>query len=249
MKIIADTHIWYYMGADPGLFDYVKDLSIVPCFVNIYELSKSENVVDKEVYSRSAIQKLFTFRDNVIYEPPLVFLNRLYNPFPFDPQMEIGYWLKFTSKIAKGHVVVDKQKEFFKSFVQKQRAELQDSTKFFNLEAQRIAANIQNKKKHKAQDTIPLTIGFLDFCVKEITKGSCSLFNHDLSKSELLIKTLDHFFKTIEISTMKIQVNDWLDWAILAYVQPGDMFWTNEKRWIRLIRECGCGHYLFDNRK
>jgi len=43
---------------------------------------------------------------------------------------------------------------------------------------------------------------------------------------------------------MKVQANDWYDFAILAYVQPGDKYWTREKRWINLINDAGCGHYL-----
>lgn len=44
---------------------------------------------------------------------------------------------------------------------------------------------------------------------------------------------------------MKIQANDWYDFAILTYVQPGDKYWTREKRWLKLITEAGCSEYLY----
>jgi hypothetical protein len=51
----------------------------------------------------------------------------------------------------------------------------------------------------------------------------------------------------LETSKMKIQANDWFDFAMLAYVQPGDKYFTYEKRWNRLIEEAGCGDYLFQH--
>lgn len=69
-----------------------------------------------------------------------------------------------------------------------------------------------------------------------------------MDRAELLIKTLDHFFKTLETSGMKVQANDWYDFAILAYIQPGDKYWTREKRWINLIKDAGCEEYLYDEK-
>ena len=76
MKIIADTNIWYGLGQEKELYEKVKEYPINPTFVNIHELSKSENLIDKEELSRSAIQMLFKFKENVIYEPPFIHLTK-----------------------------------------------------------------------------------------------------------------------------------------------------------------------------
>ena len=31
----------------------------------------------------------------------------------------------------------------------------------------------------------------------------------------------------------------------LAYVRRGDKYWTNEKKWIDIIKAVGCEHYLY----
>ena len=36
---------------------------------------------------------------------------------------------------------------------------------------------------------------------------------------------------------MKFQPNDFYDLSNLVYVQPGDKYWTKEKRWKRIISE------------
>lgn len=39
--------------------------------------------------------------------------------------------------------------------------------------------------------------------------------------------------------------NDLFDLYNLAYVRRGDKYWTNEKKWIKLIKEAGCEKYLY----
>ena len=246
MKIVADTNIWYYLGQAPKLFDKVKNEPIAPTFVNIYELSKSKNIVDKENLSRAAIQKIFAFRDNVIYEPPFTYISKLHNDIKFDVVKEIGSWLEFTEKFAKGHSIEDDKKDAFRKKVNEIWENLNSGAVLFNEEAEKIRGRIINKKEHKKKDTYQATGSFLNFCIETTSQRKHNLEGFDLNKVELLIKTLDHFFKTLETSKMKIQPNDWYDFAILGYVQPGDKYWTKEKRWIRLITGAICEDYLYE---
>ncbi len=244
MKIIADTNIWYGLGQDKKLFEKVSKYFICPTFANIHELSKSENLLDKEELSRSAIQMLFKFKENTIYEPPFIYLARLKQDYEYDIVLEIGQWLEFTSKFAKGHSINPEKKEVFKQEILAGRKNLEEVAKLFNDEAENIRTRILNKKAHKKIDTYQITAEFINFCVEQSTKGKVNLDGFNLDNIELLVKTLDRFFKTLETSHMKVQANDWYDFAILTYVQPGDKYWTREKRWINLINEAGCGHYL-----
>lgn len=244
MKIIADTNIWYGLGQDKKMFEKVRKYFICPTFANIHELSKSENLLDKEELSRSAIQILFKFKENTIYEPPFIYLARLKQDYEYDIVLEIGQWLEFTSKFAKGHSINPEKKEFFKQEILAGRKNLEEVAKYFNDEAENIRTRILNKKAHKKIDTYQITAEFINFCVEQSTKGKVNLDGFNLDNIELLVKTLDRFFKTLETSHMKVQANDWYDFAILTYVQPGDKYWTREKRWINLINEAGCGHYL-----
>ncbi|MGV7106928.1 hypothetical protein [Flavobacterium sp. U410] len=244
MKIIADTNIWYGLGQDKELFEKFSKEPISPTFVNIHELSKSENLIDKEELSRRAIQMLFKFKENAIYEPPFIYLAKLKQEFKYDIISEIGQWLEFTSKFAKGHSIDPEKKEVFKEEILAGRKNLDEVAKLFNDEAENIRNRILDKKAHKKIDTYQITAEFINFCVEQSTKGKVNIDGFELDTIELLIKTLDHFFKTLETSQMKVQANDWYDFAILAYVQPGDKYWTREKRWINLINDAGCGHYL-----
>jgi hypothetical protein len=248
MKVIADTNIWYGLGQEKELFERVKLEPICPTFPNIHELSKSENLIEKEELSRSAIRMLFQFKDSVIYEPPFIYLAKLHQTYEYDIEKEIGDWLIFTSKFAKGYSIEPSKKNEFKKQIQKMREKLTDVSDFSNNEAEKIRKRILNKKEHRKLDTYQITGAFLSFCVEKSTEGKCNLNGFEMNKAELLIKTLNHFFRTLEVSQMRIQANDWYDFAILGYVQPGDKYWTREKRWINLIKEAGCKNYLYEER-
>lgn len=246
MKIIADTNIWYYLAQDPNLFEKVKDMPINPTFINIYELSKSDNILNKEDLAREAIRKLFAFKSKAIFEPPFVYLARLHKEFDFNPEKEVGGWLRFTKKFANGGQIDPNQRGRFKEEINGIRADLKSGAEFFNQEAERIKDNIKDKREHKKEDTLETTAGFLNFVIETATDQQCDLKSFDFNKIELLWYTLDYFFKTLEISQRKFQENDWFDFSILAYIQPDDKFWTREKRWINLIQEAGFEDYLFN---
>lgn len=246
MRIVADTNIWYCLGQDAKLFEKVKGEPICPSFVNICELAKSDNILNNEELSRLAIQKLFAFKSNVIYEPPFIYVAQLHNGFEFDPIGEIGDWLKFTENLAKGQTIKSSKRDDFKKEIDKIRNDFKLGAEFCNQEAEMIRKRIKNKKEHKNKNTYQITIEFLNYIVEAVTNKQFNLQGFDFSQIELFVRTLDHFFKTLEISKMKFRDNDWFDLSILAYVQPGDKYWINDGKWISLIQESGCKDYLFE---
>ena len=185
MKIIADTNIWYYLGQDTNLFERVKSEPVSPTFVNIYELSKSDNILNNEELSRKAIQKLFAFKSNIKYEPPFIYVAQLHNDFEYDLVQQIGVWLKFTKKFAKGHSIEPSKRVEFKKEIDRIRDNLNSGADFFNKEAEIIRERIKNKKVHKQKDTHQITGSFLNFIVETVTKKQYNLEGFDLNEIEL----------------------------------------------------------------
>lgn len=77
-----------------------------------------------------------------------------------------------------------------------------------------------------------------------ITKSYQDLFGVR-SYINALILVLDKLFKDLETGERKWQRNDLFDLFNLAYVRRGDKYWTNEKKWIDIIKAVGCEHYLY----
>ncbi|MEA3495747.1 MAG: hypothetical protein U9R42_06900 [Bacteroidota bacterium] len=188
---------------------------------------------------------MFYFKDNVIHQPPFFYIAQLNCNYEFDVIKETGTLLQFTSDFAYGdRIRQDKINEYFKG-VRMHKAHSETLSDYFNNEAVKIKSKIGNKKEHRKRDTTDSVAGFINFIVKSITKNECDIVGLELRTIELLLRALDEFFVTVELSTMKIQPNDWRDFGILGYVQPGDKYWTKENRWKNIIKNAGCADYLY----
>lgn len=91
-----------------------------------------------------------------------------------------------------------------------------------------------------------MTYQFIDLLVRKATDDKTDLSKLNFGKIDLMCSVLDWYFKTLETTKMKMQANDWFDFSIMAYVQPGDKLWTRDKRWLRMIKEAKCEKYLFE---
>jgi hypothetical protein len=245
MKIIADTNIWYELGENDELFKSVKQEPICPTFANIYELSKSHNHINDPELIRSAIQKMFHFRYNVIYDSPFIYLAKLNQSFKNKPMEEIMNLLNFTEIIANGRKLTSDEQKQFKIEIDELQKTLSHATKLYNDQAEEIQGRIR-KSAYKKTDTVMISAGFIDQSVRAVTKNQCSIEGFTIEKFALLAITLDQFFRTLVMSPMRIEDNDWYDLAQLAYVQPGDKYWTKEIRWKSLIKQGNQDSYLYE---
>ena len=101
------------------------------------------------------------------------------------------------------------------------------------------------KEKVWNLDTMDNTKGLLNSLVYTITQRSYKLGkNFPWEKVDLFINVFDEFCKDHEMTNRKVKPNDFYDLFNLAYVQPGDKYWTKEKYWNRLIERRGYSHYL-----
>jgi hypothetical protein len=245
MRIITDTNIWYYLGEDNALFEKVKGEHLCPNHINIIELCRTENLIEKQELVRHSIQKMFFFKNNVIYEHPFANLAKLNGKYDFDVEKEMGEYLKFTEYFAKGATIDELKKSDFLKWVADKRAKKEEVSQMFNAKAEEINKQIKDKKKHRNEDTTQICGDFVNVCVKAATENKCNIEGIELGNIELLMVTLDTYFKNLELSPMRIEANDWNDLAILAYVRPGDLYWTEEKRWKNLIKQAGMEKYLY----
>jgi hypothetical protein len=245
MKIIADTHIFYYLGLDPELFEKVSAEPISPNIYNILELSSTPNLIKIEDEVREAHRKLIHYNDHLILEPPFIYIAKMFCDVDFFAEKQFGDFFKFSSAIANGAKVDPHKIELYHAWAKDIRSNGDVAAEFANKKLEEIRPNIIDKKAHRKKDTIQVTLSLIRSLVIDASKGGCDVTEKDLSGIELLVRTMDFFFKELEVSQQKMKPNDLADLFMLAYVQPGDKFWTTEKQWIRMIADAGCEEYLF----
>jgi hypothetical protein len=246
MKIVTDTNKFYDLGTDTALLQNVSQEPITPTFISLKELTTTGRMLENEGDVRQAIRAMLRFENNMIVEPPFLFLAKVYREEVFigiDPPNED---LIIARRFAAGGRIAPENADAFYDFVRGRRAELQKGADIFNNEAIRIKERIgEEVRQHLAFDSLPLTAEFVQYLVSNATDGAFDLEGFTSEKFELLLVVLDRFFKRIETSPMLFQPNDLFDFALLAYVQPGDKLWTRDGRWINIINEAGMGHYLY----
>lgn len=247
MKIIADTNIWYAFSQDKELLNSVKDKNICPTYVNIFELFKTYNLLCNEELVRSSMRSLFEFLDNVIYEPSFIHIAQLHKEYDFDIDDKIGWLLDRTSSFASGAMVDRTNIEQFTQAL----SHFEQPLKIAAINYNNLAVDVkENIDVHERKEVVPdynEIFECIDSYVKVATEGAIDLEGFDFDNVELFYKTFWQFLREIEVTSMKIQPNDWLDLLILVYVQPGDKYWTKEKRWKNLIKKAGCGKYLYED--
>lgn len=68
-------------------------------------------------------------------------------------------------------------------------------------------------------------------------------------KFELHEKVGARYMRNMYLTRMKADRNDENDLQNMIYVQPGDLYWTLEKRWLSIIREIKLDKYLYQEPK
>jgi hypothetical protein len=246
MKIVTDTNKFYDLGSNESLLQKVSQEPIVPTFISLRELTTTGNLLAKPTEVRDAIRAVLRFEDKLITEPPFLYLAKLYESKELDGINPPPHDLIIARMLAAGETIAPGQEDEFYEFVKERRAELKKGADIFNHKAIEIRERIgESKNQHLAIDSRPLTAEFIQFCVSDATSKECDLAGYTSENFELLLGVLDQFFKKMETSPMSFKPNDWYDFALLAYVQPGDKLWTSDGRWIGLIREVGLEHYLY----
>ena len=247
-RVICDTMIWYDLSN--GVIDKNKYSCerFTTTQVNIHEAATSFNLLDKENEVRLAIKEMIAYSKEIIYVNPFEHLLRLtFRDFKSNISNDYGELLIFTQKIAKGHEIEKSKMPSFKIWLQEMEKPLEDFADFTNQELARIRINIQDKKKHRTEDATGANRQLISSWVSNLTQGKYDLTNFDWSQAELFDRTMTSFFKELELSQMKMQANDVFDLFSLMYVQPGDKYFTKEKRWLNQIKIAGMEKYLFQN--
>lgn len=245
-RIIVDTNIWYQLGKDEALFNKVKG-KLTPVYNNLWEMANTGALYDRPDMVRNGIRKAMLCSKRMILTEPLKYLAKRANKkFPVKMRVYTEQLLIFTQKIANGYGLDEKQKEEFHHYIQQSKEKLKQIADDFNKISLECKSKIKNYKKHREANTYFLTIRYLDFMVQQATGKQFNLKKLPLKEYELLILVLDKFFKDLETGERKWQRNDLFDIFNLAYVRRGDKYWTNEKKWIDIIKAVDCEHYLYE---
>lgn len=244
-RVIVDTNIWYALADNEELFNKVKN-ELYPVYNNLWELSNTGRIHSNPEKVMNTIRKVMLCSKRMIIHEPLKYLigksNKKYKPFMTRYTQDM---LNFTQKIANGYFIAENQKENFQKHIKEVKEGLDQVKTNFNNTAIECKNKIKNYEKHRKKETWFLIVRFINYMAQQATENKFNLKKLPLGDYELLILVMDNYFKKLETGETVWQRNDLYDLFNLAYIRRGDKYWTNEKKWIEIIKDVGCEHYLY----
>lgn len=150
-------------------------------------------------------------------------------------------------KIANGSTIADDKLVAFEKDIDVEKDALHAIAEYLNQYALDIKSQIKNNAQHRKKDTTIGNRSLIENFVSKATEELEDFSDFDWKHIELFEAILNHVFKEVEVGSKKFKANDFVDLFMLLYVQPGMLYWTDDKKWLSLIREAGMGHYLFDS--
>lgn len=253
IKIICDTNLWYHL--ESGAIDRVpiENLHLVVTNLNIDEMARTPNQLNDFEWVRRVIKTIFDNGKEVIYENPWLYVLKLDNPSLNIEIQHDKFIFELTEDIANGAKFDVERIDVLKNFIRTREVEKNEIVKMYNEIFERIKHEVKGEKQKFRNLAIKSFLQDLTreriTCWSKINldkEYSLSLnFNWDLI--ELFIDVFCAYYLELSLSNMKMQDNDLYDLHNLIYVKPGQLYWTCDKRWIRLINEkAKLGKYLYN---
>jgi len=255
VKVICDTNIWYYLSDGTIKAEELKNYCLIATFYNFDELNSTPKTVKdfskvqvaaKAIIDNSCDQYLenailyltrliYRFHEDKLYHYNLGMRNwneiRLLGKLPsdFKPSVEISklYERNIEMKTNESEAVSAIENSLADQ-VRKQSRKLwrENKTKYFKSSLRGIIYLLNNFLAGYSDGKAQLTKDF------------------DIKKIELFITAFVYYYKNLEVGTMKAQPNDMYDLFNMIYVQPGNKYFTRDKRWVNIISEAGLSNYL-----
>jgi hypothetical protein len=242
MKIICDTHIWYGIEAGNIIIDDGKEL--VASFLNLTELVTTGKI--EYDYDRiQRISKRMIQSKNIALNPlhPFAHIHFLF----YKILEEKNELVKSFENLGNGLKITEEGKERILEFAKGIVLLKEKASKTVNSAAAKAKLKSKSLKHIREQD---LTPAIRQQTVKQVNdhfkRPVIELSTFNWKKLELFIETYKTWTIKLATGEYKAEVNDWIDLYQLVYVQPGNLYWTKESKWKKIIIDAGVGHYLFE---
>ncbi len=260
-KIICDTNIWYYVeNGTIKLEDYEFKYPLYSTYLSLNELFTTPLWIDNPELVFRVIDSMFANSNLILMFPDdyiwgiCLGIDINYNQLI---DVEIKADIEFYKKAKVDFHSSLQAKPIFDAWI--------DNVNNFNLEQKKRADKV--KEVEKEMKEISLEINYKKMIYKDenaikeklnsqIEEKFYSIFNKLDSSNyinilsefkkqfELFNHTTFQVMKLLTITKFAHQENDFEDLDNLIYVNESDLYWTEEKRWINLVKDSKMNKYL-----
>ncbi len=257
-NIVCDTNIWYDLSSGRVQQPDKEKYHLIATHINIDELAITPNLLIDYKLVQNTIISIFKNYQLAKYPNAIEYLIQL-NKVEYDNSLFLSNYneiLTFTENIANDCIDPSKIHELEK-YIVKRKEDLSQVANYLNIKKNKmnrslktiIRKNFISKEKYWKKNTIKETQKcIMDYVFYASSKKYTLGNDFDWSRVELFLHTVDYFIKDIVMTGRNINANDFYDFSNLVYVSPNDLYWTNEKYWIRVITDAGMSKYLYGHK-
>ena len=249
MKIVTDTNIWYLLEKHPDALEALSEVPLAVNFINLLELARTQALAgERRKDIARVIRILFNYNFALIELQPLVYIARLC--FGVEPVVNAPHWVfEATERLASGETIrADAATEFRKLGKDSEEGLRATFCAPIHASIERIQTLSLNESD-LTYATVRLAIEIIENQLK-FNSGLNQEFrleNDSIEKIELMINVFSLFLRRlVERPGKKCHPHDFYDIFILAYVQPGDLFWTREIQLIEMVNTAKAEEFLYD---
>lgn len=241
-NIICDTNIWYSIGR--------KSIDVEPVgnalcyhYLTVVELLATTNSLYSPEDHQGAIDSLFSigrYEDSHMF-PVFDHIHHLYDASYSYNENVIGNMLTNLKLLSWADLSAGIRSEYFTKGDKVRDLQEMEAIKINKY-------SLENKAAFRQFKQYDYTTEIREKIIMEVNQSANSNvmdMNFDWTKIELLVAAMKESSKKLTTG-LTFKKNDWNDLLQLAYVQPGNLYWTKEKRWKRIITDSGMEHYLYE---
>ncbi|MCH6198806.1 hypothetical protein MMU07_04410 [Aquiflexum sp. LQ15W] len=249
-RIICDTMIWYNLAENKIPMPDPNKYTLVCTYLTLMELAFSPNNFFKLTEVQNAIKSIIKLKPHFEISYPKQYAldlisGNLDSYFSPEEDLTLGF-LKILVNHPEEFLSENDFKISLEEISSQRRKNYSDWAEFLN-ELYDLDKKIKwALKKHLKNDFF--ISQFKEIFVLNLNERENGLFlsdQIDWSIFEFYIGIGGKYLRTVQLSRMKVDPNDENDLLNMIYVQPDDLYWTLEKKWLSIAKEAKLENYLY----
>lgn len=249
-RIVCDTMIWYYLSTGELSLPNPKKYSLVCTHSTLTELAFTPNIFGKLHKVQEAVKQILNSASDILMAKPLdharMIIDNDYNP-EFNVEDDLVFaFLRVVMNHPSDGLLDNESKNQLTFIVSERNKNFEDWASFLN-ELNEPMKNMSSQlKRNHSQVGLKLDLRKLFMLrLNDSHNTNYTAEEIDWDILEFYEEIHSQYYRNLMFSKMKADSNDKYDLENMIYVQPNDLYWTKEKRWLRMAKETKLGKYLF----
>ncbi|MFW2477726.1 MAG: hypothetical protein ACN4EP_12470 [Sediminibacterium sp.] len=249
-RVVCDTMVWYELAKGRIVVPDPEQYQLVCTHLSLTEIACSSNNFNKLQEVKAVISEIVKLKPEMIIQYPYEHARFLAdNEYTFEYKVEEDLIISFLRIIRNQpgeELAAGELKDYLTDIAARRKENSIDWANFQN-ELYKLSGIPKStlKKFQNSEMKLMESRKWLLFQLNQLSEKELDFSTIDWSRFELYENVHARYIRNLELSNFRADRNDDNDLKNMLYVQPGEKYWTLEKRWLSIIREIDLENYLY----